>query len=76
MARCDDNTLFNVVGHCFDILLRRVTPKYDLRRQRRKEKRDRRQARQEGTNTAGLTAAFENAAEQPAAAAEPASATG
>lgn len=58
LARCDDNTLFNVLGHCFDVLLRRVTPKYDLRRQRRKEKRERRQARQEVINTEALTAAF------------------
>ncbi len=67
LARCDDNTLFNVVGHCFDILLRGVTPKYDLRRQRRKEKRERRQLRQEATNAEALSAAFGGAAEKPAA---------
>ncbi len=64
LARCDDNTLFNVVGHCFDILLRRVVPKYDLRRQRRREKKERRAARQEAAGAAALAAAFGGAAEQ------------
>jgi hypothetical protein len=77
LARCDDNTLFNVVGHCFDILLLRIVPKYDLRRQRRREKKERHRARQEATNTEALAAAFDSAAEQPTAAgSEAASAPG
>jgi hypothetical protein len=67
LARCDDNTLFNVLGHCFDILLRRIGPKYDLRRQRRREKTERRRARQDATNTEALAAALDGVAEQPAA---------
>jgi hypothetical protein len=58
LARCDDNTLFNVVGHCFDILLLRVVPKYDLRRQRRREKKERHRARQEASSTEALAAAL------------------
>ncbi len=67
LARCDSNTLFNVVGHCFDVLLRRVGPKYDLRRQRRREKKERRRARQESEAVAALSASLDSAAEQPAA---------
>ena len=65
LARCDDNTLFNVVGHCFDILLRRIVPKYDLRRQRRREKKERRAARQEAEANAALSAALTECAPEP-----------
>ncbi len=71
LVRCDDNTLFNVVGHCFDILLRRVVPKYDLRRQRRREKKERRAARQEATSAAALAAALTECAPEPAASVAP-----
>lgn len=65
LVRCNDNTLFNVVGHCFDILLRRVVPKYDLRRQRRREKKERYRARQEASATEALAAAFGEAVSEP-----------
>lgn len=67
LARCDDNTLFNVVGHCFDILLRRIVPKYDLHRQRRREQKARRQARADATSTNSLATALDDVAQQPAA---------
>ena len=57
-ARCDDNTLFNVVGHCFDILLRRIVPRNDLRRRRRKEKRQRYRLQREAASAVALAAAF------------------
>ena len=67
LARCDDNTLFNVVGHCFDILLRRIVPRNDLRRRRREEKRDRYRLQRQAASAVALTAAFGRAAETPAA---------
>ncbi|MGD8454349.1 MAG: hypothetical protein PVJ57_21255 [Phycisphaerae bacterium] len=66
LVRCDDNTLFNVVGHCFDILLRRIVPKYDLHRQRRREQKARRQERAGATRTSALATALSGATEQPA----------
>ena len=69
LARCDDNTLFNVVGHCFDILLRRIVPRNKLRRQRRKEKRQRYRLKRESASAVALAAAFGGGAGQPSAAA-------
>ncbi len=66
LARCDDNTLFNVVGHCFDILLRRIVPRNNLRRRRRKEKRERYRLQREAASAVALAAAFGGAAEKPA----------
>ena len=71
LVRYDDNTLFNVVGHCFDILLRRIVPKYDRRRQRKREKRQRRAARQEAAANAELAAALTECAPEPAASVAP-----
>ncbi len=71
LVRCDDNTLFNVVGHCFDILLRRVVPKYDRRRQRKREKRQRHAARQEAQANAALAVALTECAPEPAASVAP-----
>jgi hypothetical protein len=68
LSRCDDNTLFNVVGHCFDILLKRIVPRNNLRRRRRKEKRERYRLQREAASAVALAAAFGGAAEKPAAA--------
>ncbi len=77
LSRCDDNALFNVVGYCFDLLLQRVVPKNELRRQRRKEKRERYRLQRGVGSAIALAAAFGGAAAMPAAAgAEPASASG
>ncbi len=58
LSRCDDNTLFNVVGHCFEILLRRIVPRNNLRRRRRKEKRERYRLQRETASAVALAAAF------------------
>ena len=57
LAHCDDNTLFNVVGHCFDILLQRIVPRNNLRLRRRKEKRQRYRLRREAASAVALAAA-------------------
>ncbi len=63
LARCDDNTLFNVVGHCFDILLQRIVPRNILRRQRRKEKRERYRLQRAAASAVALAAVFGGASE-------------
>ena len=65
LARCDDNTLFNVVGHCFDILLHRIVPRNNLRRRRRKEKRQRYRLKREAASAVALAAAFGGPAPDP-----------
>ncbi len=67
LSRCDDNTLFNVVGHCFDILLRRIVPRNNLRRRRRKEKRQRYRLQREAASAVALAAVFGGSPEVPAA---------
>ena len=65
LARCDDNTLFNVVGHCFDILLQRIVPRNNLRRRRRKEKRERYRLQRQTASAVALAAAFGGTALDP-----------
>jgi len=67
LARCDENTLLNIVNHCLDILLRQIVPKYDRRRQRRREKKDRRRARALAQTADALAGAFSPTAESPKA---------
>jgi hypothetical protein len=58
LARCDENTLFNIVNRCLDILLRQIVPKYDRRRQRRRERNERRRARALAQTADALAGAF------------------
>jgi hypothetical protein len=36
-----DDMLFNVVGYCFDILLQRIAPKYHVKRERKRVRKQR-----------------------------------